>query len=249
MTLAHAIRSTSATATAKTDNAGRAGAVMSSTSARACTTTGPPLPNKSSVSRREFAIRAAVGGSCARIVRQLFTESAVFAIVGSALGLVLAWWLVRVLPAIAPPTLPRLDAVELDGSVVMFWALTTLLATVAAGLAPAARGAPVDLSDALCSADRSSGTDFRGARARRLRDGMLVVEAAFAVVLIVGASLLAHSFVRLMRVDNGYTADGVLIASVELPRSATDARTDQFIEAALAGLRAMRGVSAAGAGA
>ena len=86
---------------------------------------------------RELAIRAAVGGSRARIVRQLFTESAVFAIAGSALGLVLAWWLVRLLPAIAPPRLPRLDGVEIDGSVVSFWALTTLLAAVAAGFAPA----------------------------------------------------------------------------------------------------------------
>ena len=64
-----------------------------------------------------------------------------------------------------------------------------------------------------------------------------------------GASLLARSFVRLMGVDNGYTAAGVLIASVELPRGATEARTDQFIDAALARLRAMPGVSAAGAGA
>ena len=120
---------------------------------------------------------------------------------------------------------------------------------MAAGLAPAARGARVDLSDALQSADRSSGTGFRGVHARRLRDGLLVVEAAFAVVLIVGASLLARSFVRLMAVDNGYTADGVLIAGVELPRGATEARTDQFIERALARLRTVRGVAAAGAGA
>ena len=215
----------------------------------ACANVTNLLLSRGVTRQRELAIRAAVGGSRARIARQLFTESAVFSIAGSALGLVLAWWLVRLLPAVAPPRLPRLDAVELDGSVVMFWALTTLLAAVAAGLAPAARGARVDLSDALRSADRSSGTGFRGAHARRLRDGLLVVEAAFAVVLIVGARLLARSFVRLMGVDNGYTADGVLIASVELPRGATEARTDQFIEAALARLRARRDVSAAGAGA
>ena len=76
-----------------------------------------------------------------------------------------------------------------------------------------------------------------------------MIEAAFAVILIVGASLLARSFVRLMAVDNGYTADGVLIARIELPRDASDARTDQFIERALARLRAIPGVSAAGAGA
>ena len=86
---------------------------------------------------------------------------------------------------------------------------------------------------------RSSGTGFRGVHARHLRDGLLIFEAAFAVILIVGASLLARSFVRLMAVDNGYTADGVLIASVELPRDTTEARTDQLIEGALARLRAM----------
>ena len=145
--------------------------------------------------------------------------------------------------------MPRLDDVALDGTVVMFWLTTTLIAAVAAGLAPAARGARVDLSDALLNADRSSGTGFRGARARQLRDGLLVVEAAFAVVLIVGAGLLGRSFVRLMAVDNGYTADRVLIATVDLPPGATDARTDQFIDGALTRLRDIPGVAAAGAGA
>jgi putative ABC transport system permease protein len=214
-----------------------------------CANVASLLLSRGVTRERELAIRAAVGGSRARIVRQLFTESAVVSIAGGALGLMLAWWLVRLLPLMAPPTLPRLDGVALDRSVVMFWLLTTVLAVVAAGLAPAVRGARVDLCDALQSADRSSGTGFRGVHARHLRDGLLVVEAAFAVILVVGASLLARSFVRLMAVDNGYTADGVLIASVELPRGATEARTDQFIERALARLRTVPGVAAAGAGA
>ena len=126
-----------------------------------------------------------------------------FSVAGGALGLGLAWCLVRVLPAIAPARMPRLDDVALDGTVVMFWLATTSIAAVVAGLAPAARGARVDLSDALLNADRSSGAGFRGVRARQLRDGLLVVEAAFAVVLIVGAGLLGRSFVRLMAVDDG----------------------------------------------
>jgi putative ABC transport system permease protein len=215
----------------------------------ACANVTNLLLSRGVTRQRELAIRAAVGGSRGRIARQLFTESAVFAIAGGALGLVLAWWLVRVLPAIAPARLPRLDAVQLDGAVVSFWALATVLAAVAAGLAPAMRGARVDLADAVRSPDGSSGTGFRGAHARRLRDGLLVVEAAFAVILIVGASLLARSFVRLIQVDNGYTATGVLIATVDLPRDVTAARTDQFIDASLARLRTTRGVSAAGAGA
>jgi predicted permease len=215
----------------------------------ACANVTSLLLSRGVTRQRELAIRAAVGGSRLRIVRQLFTESAVFSVVGGALGLVLAWCLVRVLPAIAPTRMPRLDDVALDGTVVMFWLTTTLIAAVAAGLAPAARGARVDLSDALLNADRSSGTGFRGARARQLRDGLLVVEAAFAVVLIVGAGLLGRSFVRLMAVDNGYTANRVLIATVDLPPGSTDARTDQFISGALARLRDIPGVAAAGAGA
>ena len=215
----------------------------------ACANVASLLLSRGVTRQRELAIRAAVGASRGRIVRQLFTESVVFAVAGSMLGFALAWWLVRLLPAVAPPTMPRLDSVALDGSVVVFWLLAAALAAIATGLAPAARSARVDLSDSLRSADRSSGTGFHTRRAGHLRDGLLVVEAAFAVILIVGASLLARSFVRLMAVDNGYTADGVLIARIELPRDASDARTDQFIERALARLRAIPGVSAAGAGA
>jgi len=214
----------------------------------ACASVTNLLLSRGVTRQRELAIRAAVGGSRARIVRQVLTESAVFCIAGGTLGLVLAWGLVRVLPTIAPPRLPRLDGVGLDGPVLAFWALTTMLTAGAAGLAPAVSGARVDLTDACRGADRSSGTGFRGAHARRLRDVLLLVEGAFAVVLIVGASLLARSFVRLLEVDNGYTAAGVLIAGVELPRGSPAARRDQFIESALARLREMPGVSAAGAG-
>ncbi len=215
----------------------------------ACANVTNLLLSRGVARQRELAIRAAVGGSRGRIVRQLLTESAVVSLAGGGLGLLLADGLVRILPAIAPAGLPRLDEVRLDGSVLVFCALTTLLATMTSGLAPAARGARVDLSDALRTADRSSGLGFRGAHARRLRDGLLILEAAFALVLIVGAGLLAHSFVRLVQVDSGYTAGGVLIASVDLPTGTTEARTDQFIESMLVRLRAMPGVSAAGAAA
>ncbi len=215
----------------------------------ACANVASLLLSRGVTRQRELAIRAAVGASRARIVRQVLTESTVFAVAGSVLGFALAWWLVRLLPVVAPPTMPRLDSVALDRSVVVFWLLAAALAAIATGLAPAARSARVDLSDALRTADRSSGTGFHGRRAGHLRDVLLVIEAAFAVILIVGASLLARSFARLMAVDNGYTADGVLIARIELPRDASDARTDQFIERALARLRAIPGVSAAGAGA
>jgi putative ABC transport system permease protein len=214
----------------------------------ACANVANLMLSRSVARQRELAIRAAIGGSRARIVRQLFTESAVFSIAGGSLGLLLAWWLVRVLPAVAPAKLPRLDAVSLDGSVVAFCALATFLAALVVGLAPAARGAHVNLFEVFRGGDGSSSTGFRGAHGRRLRDGLLVVEAALAVILIVGASLLARSFIRLVRVDNGYVAEGVLIASTELPIGTTEGRIDEFINASLARLRALHEVSSAGAG-
>jgi putative ABC transport system permease protein len=198
--------------------------------------------------QRELAIRAAIGGSRARIVRQLFTESAVFGALGGALGLLLAWWLMGLLPAVAPARLPRIEAVTIDGSVLTFAALVTLLVTIAVGGMSAVRSTRLNLYDAFRGADGSSSTGFRSSQARRLRDGLLTVEAAFAVILIVAASLLGRSFVRLMHVDNGYTAEGVLIATAELPPESTDARTDHFIESALARLRNVSTVSSVGAG-
>jgi predicted permease len=199
--------------------------------------------------QRELAIRAAIGGSRRRIVRQLFTESAVFSAVGGSLGLLLAWWLVRVLPAVAPAKLPRVDAIALDGSVLAFCALATCLTCLAVGLLPAARGARVDLYQAFRGADGSSNAGFRGLHARHIRDGLLVLEAAFAVMLIVAASLLARSFIRLVAVDNGYVADRALVARVELPNGSPDPRVDRFVDEGLARLRAIPGVVSAGAGA
>ena len=215
----------------------------------ACANVTNLLLSRGLTRQRELAIRGAVGGSRARIMRQLFTESAVFSIVGGALGLAVAGQLVDLLPVIAPPRLPRLESVALDRSVLLFWVLATTLTTLVAGLAPALRGSRVDLSEALAGADRSSASGFRGTHARRLRDGLLIVEATFAVILIVGAGLLARSFVRLIHVDSGYTADGVLIATVDLPRGTSDARTDAVIDAALGRLRAVPGVTAVGASA
>ena len=110
----------------------------------ACANVTSLLLSRGVTRQRELAIRAAVGGSRLRIVRQLFTESAVFSVAGGALGLGLAWWLVRVLPAIAPARMPRLEDVALEAGRDVLLA-TTLIAAVAAGLAPAARGARVDL--------------------------------------------------------------------------------------------------------
>ena len=215
----------------------------------ACANVASLLLSRGVARQRELAIRAALGGTRARLARQLLTESALIAVAGSAIGLLLAAVLMRSLRIAAPPSLPRVDDVAFDLPVVIIWIVMTVLAAVSTGVAPALRAARVDLTDALGGADRSAADAYRGAPARRTRDALLVVETAFAVILIAGASLLARSFVRLMAVDPGYTADGVLIATVELPDGAPDARVDHLIDGALDRLRATPRVVAAGAGA
>jgi len=200
---------------------------------------------------RELAVRAAIGASASRIARQLVTESLVLSSAGGAIGLALAWALVRLAQTTAARDFPRLDAIRLDGPVLAFTIVTTLFTAVAAGIAPALRGSRFNLAESLHGGDGATAGGFRGLRARRMRDGLLTAEAAFAVLLLVGATLLARSFVRLTHVDAGYTPDRVLAAEVYVPGGNDDeqaARTQRLIMPLVERLRAMPGVVAAGAG-
>ena len=181
-------------------------------------------------------------------MRQLLTESLVLSTAAGLMGLALAWTLVRVLPLAAPAQLPRLDGVEIDLTVVMFGVAASLFAALASGLAPALRSSRVDLYQAFRGGDGSATASVSGPGARGLRAALLMVEAAFAVVLTVGASLLAHSFLRLTHVDAGYDTDHVVTLSVELPDGpAVSERTAQFIDGMLARVRRTPGVTSAGA--
>jgi putative ABC transport system permease protein len=208
--------------------------------------------------QRELTVRAAIGASASRLARQLVTESLVLSLAGGALGLGLAWALVRLAQVTAANDFPRLDAIRLDGPVLAFTLGTSLFTAIAAGLAPALRGSRFNLAESLHGGDGASAGGFRGRRARRMRDGLLAAEGAFAVLLIVGAVLLARSFVRLTHVDAGYSADRVLAAMVYVPgydapqvNGATSAKAEHIgalISTLLARVRATPGVTAAGAG-
>ena len=200
---------------------------------------------------RELTVRAAIGASAGRLTRQLLTESLVFASVGGVLGLGLASALVTIAGRLAASDFPRLDAVRVDARAVAFTAVATLVTAIVSGLAPAVRGARVSLIGALRGGDAASAGEFRGARGSRLRDVLLAIESAFAVLLLVGAILLARSFARLTHVDAGYTADRVLAAEVYVPGAdAPDqaARVAALVSALLDRVRAIPGIEAAGAG-
>jgi putative ABC transport system permease protein len=179
------------------------------------------------------------------VLRQLLTESFVLAAAGGALGIALAWFLVRLLPAVLPADFPRLADVRLDAPALIFASIASTAAGILAGMLPAARLAGPHLVPALREGSGASA----GARARRIGAVLLVGEAAFAVMLLVGAGLLGRSFVRLLAVDPGYDPHHVLMARVHLPpqRAAAGDREEAFASALLDRVRALPGVTAAGA--
>ena len=212
----------------------------------ACANVANLFLSRGVVRQRELAVRAAIGAGRGRLARQLLTESLVLSVGGGLLGLALARMLVGIMPVLAPAQFPRLTDVQLDARVLAFSLLASLATTFLSGLAPALRGARFDLVESLRGGDGATAGGFRGLRARRLRDGLLVAESAFTVVLLVAAALLSHSFFRLTHVDAGYTSDRVLTARVQLPPRSNPERVGQLTDEVLARLGAP-GVVAAGA--
>ena len=200
--------------------------------------------------QRELTVRAAIGASRNRLARQLLTESLVLSSLGGALGLGLAWALVQAAPLLASRDFPRLDAISVDAHAIAFAALAAVLTALVSGLAPAMRGSRFDLAAALHGGDGASAGGFRDRRARRLRDGLLMAEAAFAVLLLVAATLLARSFIKLARVDAGYNADNVLAVEIYVPGGDAADQSESMtatVFALVERVRALPGVTAAGA--
>jgi predicted permease len=214
----------------------------------ACVNVGNLCLSRGVARQREMAVRAAIGAGRGRLVRQLLTESIIVSACGGALGVAAAWLTIRVLPVLAPASYPRVDDVRLDARVLAFAALAAFVTLLVSGVMPAWRGSRFSLAESLHGGDGAVAGGFRGARARRLRDALLVAEAAFAVMLLVGASLLARSFVRLMQVEPGYVTGGVLTARVLMPQGTPAESTMAFMNTVLARARTIPGVVAAGAG-
>jgi len=162
---------------------------------------------------KEIAVRAALGASRARLVRQLLTESAVLALLGGAGGLLVAQWAIEMLPRLAPANLPRLENVGIDLHVLGFTLGVSLLTVVSCGLVPALHAARADLNESL----KESGRASEGGARHRLRSLLVVGEIALSVVLLIGGGLMIRSFVRLQYVDPGFRPDEVLTVNIALP--------------------------------
>src|SRR6267143_4620591 len=221
----------------------------------ACANLANLLLVRAAARRREIAIRAALGASRARILRQLLTESVLLGALGGAAGLALAFWATDALNLLSQEVLPRMREVRVDGRVLAFTLLVSLVTGVLFGLAPALHGSSIDLRQSL-SETSPGGASGR----RRLTSALVVAEVALAVVLLTGAGLLMKSTYRLLRVDAGFDPQGLLTAEISLPARkyvdpklarafspAAYAKASAFYDEVIAGLRALPGVRAAGA--
>ena len=172
----------------------------------ACANVANLLLVRAAARERELAIRAALGSSPWRIIRQLLSESLVLSIAGAVLGLALAWVGIKLLVALAPANLPRLEDVSVDLVVLGFATLAAVLAAGLFGIVPAIRASRPELADVLRSSGRTPGLGG----GKLLRNGVVMAEVALSFVLLVGGGLMARSFVELSRVKPGFDPQGVL---------------------------------------
>jgi putative ABC transport system permease protein len=212
----------------------------------ACANVANLLLARGAARERELAIRAALGAGRWRLVRQLLTESATLALVSGMLGHGFAALGVRVLVALAPPDIPRLDEVTIDPGALGFTAGISLLTGMLFGLAPAWKALRSNPNEILKEGGRGSSG---GLRLRQTGGLLVVAESALAMALLVSAGLLVRSFLCLQSVDPGFKPEGVLLARVSLPRSTTrtGAETAAFFRQAIERVAALPGVQAAGA--
>ena len=180
----------------------------------ACANVANLLLARSAARRKEFAVRAALGASRFRIFRQMLVESLLLAIAAGALGLILATWTISVMSKIAHETVPRMAGLQLDGQVLAFSFIVSVLTGVIFGVIPALRFSKTDLQETLKDSSATT-TDAQG---KKLRGVLVVAEVALSVALLVGAGLLVKSMLVLLRTDNNFNPDGVLTMELKASR-------------------------------
>ncbi len=194
--------------------------------------------------QRELSIRAAMGASRTRVARQMLFESGLIAVIAAAIGVAISFGAMRLLIALGPDSVPRLDELSVDAAVFAFALVVSLTTMTLFGLVPALQAAGSDPQDALRADSRGS---TAGAGRKRIRAVLTVAEVALSVALLIGAGLLIRSFMRLQDVDPGFASQGVMTARITLPNTVYQGGAPKraFYERFLADLRGRPGIHAA----
>jgi putative ABC transport system permease protein len=210
----------------------------------ACVNVVNLLLARASGRQRELSIRVAMGASRRRVVRQLLFEASLVAIVAAAIGIATAFAATRLLVALGPGSVPRLDEISIDARVFGFAILVAVSMMLIFASVPAIHAARQDPQDGL-RADGRSVTS--GSGRRRIRAALTIGEVALSVALLIGAGLLMRSFAQLQQVDPGFSVSGLMTARVSLPASVypTAASRRAFHERFLDDLRGRAGIEAA----
>ncbi len=207
----------------------------------ACANVANLLLARSTARQREIAVRAALGASRRRVMRQLLTESLLLSLLGGLLGLLLSFWGTDLLLALSPQGMPRAESIRVDLWVLAFAAGTSLLTGVVFGLAPALQVSHPRLTDSLKEGGRS---DSASAGRSRLRSLLVIAEVALSLVLLIGAGLLLKSFVHLLEVRAGFDPENLMTmwVSFSAQKYSPPGRTAEFTRALLERLKSLPGV-------
>src|SRR3954447_6038905 len=209
----------------------------------ACANVANLLLARSATRQKEIAIRAAMGASRIRVLRQMLTESILLSAIGGAAGLLLSIWLTDLLMSILPEGAPRFEQVGIDYRVLTFALGVSALTGILFGIVPALQASKLDVTSALKEGGRS-GEGHRRTSARSL---LLIGEVALSLTLLVGAGLLIKSFLRLQEIRPGFNAHNVLIANLALPGAKyKDQQFVEFFRQLKERLEAVPGVQAVG---
>ncbi len=210
----------------------------------ACANVASLLLSRALSRRKEIAVRIALGASRASVIRQLLTENLLLAMMSGALGVAISVVSARAMSTLPANALPRINRVEIDGQVLAFTVLVSVLTGILFGLAPALHVSKPDVQIVL----RDEGRGTAGGRRRNFARSLLVVsQVALSLILLIGAGLLIRSFMNLQQVELGFNPQGVLVMNIALPRSrySTAAQTAGFFDRVVSQAASVPGVRAA----
>jgi putative ABC transport system permease protein len=211
----------------------------------ACANIASLLLSVAASRRKEIALRAALGADKSRLLRQLLTESFLLSIMGGILGLILGAISFRFLQNLVPPEIVLSAKLTIDAKVLLYTFGISVLTALIFGIVPALQATKTDLNESLKAGGARSGS---GAGATKFRSAMVILEMAFALILLVGAGLLIQTIYRLQNLDLGFQPSNVVRLRTELPESKYDVHTKrvQFYDEVLTRLKGLSGVVSAG---